>query len=232
MKTSIRPLAATAALAIAITFGVTSAAQADGYSTLKPMELEQTVLRAQMPKALGAWTQNYYFSESSRSFTVPTLCWDSKGDVRLPASKNMGGVGYQVSTTGGGAVTIFQYADEASAQAALSAMKNARCSDSPTVMTDGGVKVEASSGSDFTDDSLTGYAAGLSYKQDGTIMFTDVRTTQRGLAIVQTEVTRWIDASASITQQQNTASKLGSVNATWHANAVKAYESFGQGRSR
>jgi hypothetical protein len=33
-------------------------------------------------------------------------------------------------------------------------------------------------------------------------------------------------------QQQDTVSKLSAVNKSWHANAVKAYENFGQGNSR
>lgn len=231
VKTSMRLLAAMTALA-AVSLGFASAAQADDYSTLNATELEQTVLRAQMPKTLGSWTQNYYYSEADPRYNRPTQCWNASGDVQLPTAKNMGAVGYAVGSNGSGVVTVYQYADAAKAEAALTAMKSARCSDNPVVMTDEGKKVKAQSGSDFTDDSLTGYAAGLSYPQDDKIIFTDIRTTQRGLAVVQTEVMRWIDASASITQQQNTASRLGSVNGKWHAAAVKAYENFGQGSAR
>lgn len=231
MKTRTRILAIVAASAFAAV-GLTTAAQADGYAYLKPADLEQTVLRAQMPKTLGTWTQNYYYSEAGSQFTQPTLCWNSSGDVRLPRAKNMGAVGYAIGSTGSGSVTIYQYADEAAATAALDAIKKASCSDNPVVMTDEGKKVEAQSGSDFTDASMSGYAAGLSYKQDGKILFTDLRTTQRGLAVVQTEVMRWIDDSASTKTQQGVANKLGSTNKAWQAAAVKAYESFGQGRSR
>ncbi len=231
MKTSTRILA-TLTAAAALTVGIATTAHAEGYSTLNATELEQTVLRAQMPKNLGAWTQNYYYSEKNSSYTQPTVCWNASGDVNLPNSQNMGAVGYAVGSNGSGVVTVYQYADEAKAQAALAAMKAASCSDNPVVMTDEGKKVKAQSGSDFTDSSLTGYAAGLSYPQDDMIIFTDLRTTQRGLAIVQTEVMRWVDSSMTIKQQQNTASKLGAVNAKWNASAVKAYENFGQGNSR
>lgn len=225
-------LAATATLAAALTLGVTSAAQADDYVYMKPAELQQTVLRAQMPKSLGSWTQNYYYSESSRSFTVPTLCWNAKGAVTLPAAKVVGAVGYQIDPNTSGSVTVFQYADAAKAQAALAALQKAGCSDNPKIADEGGTLVPAQSGSDFTDDSRTGYAAGVSYTDGGAQVFEDVRTTQRGLAIVQTEVFRAVEGALSEKQAQQTASRISSVNSTWHAAAVKAYESFGQGRSR
>lgn len=231
MRTLTR-LAITVSAAAVAALGLAAPAQADGYSTLNAMQLEQTVLRAQMPTTLGAWSQNYYFSEKDSRFTRPTLCWNMKGNVTLPNSKNMGSVGYAVGSNGSGSVTVYQYADEAKAQAALAAMKAGKCADDAMVMTDGGDKVKAQSGSDFTDASMTGYVAGLSYKQDDKIIFTDIRTTQRGLAVVQTQVMRWVDASMSMTQQENTASKLSTANGKWHSNAVKAYESFGQGNSR
>ena len=221
------PIAAVLALGIGA-----PAAHADDYSRMNATELEQAVLRAQMPKTLGSWSQNYYFSENDARFTRPTLCWDRSGDVNLPNSKNMGSVGYAVGSNGSSSVTIYQYADQAKAQAALTAMKNNRCADNPIVMTDGGDKVKAESGSDFTDDSLTGYVAGLTYKQDDKILFDNIYTTQRGLAIVQTRVTRWVDTPMAMEQQQDTVSKLSAVNKSWHANAVKAYENFGQGNSR
>lgn len=232
MRTLTR-LAITVSAAAVAAFGLAAPAQADGYSTLNAMQLEQTVLRAQMPTTLGAWSQNYYFTMKRQDAnTQPTLCWNAQGDVRLPNAKVLGSVGYEVKGGSFGTVSVYQYANATAAKAALDAMKGASCSDSPVVTTDEGKKVEAQSGSDFTDASMTGYAAGLSYPQDGKIIFTDVRTTQRGLAIIQTEIMRAIDGTASMTTQQNTASKLSSVNGKWHSNAVKAYESFGQGNSR
>lgn len=232
MKRILSGLAATATLAAALTVGVTTTAHADDYVYMKPPMLQQAVLRAQMPKSLGSWTQNLYYSDSRTIFTVPTLCWDSKGEVTLPASKGVGGVGYQIDANTSGSVTIYQYADAAKAQAALTALQQAGCSDSPKIAYEGGTLVPAQSGSDFTDDSRTGYAAGISFTNDGLQVFKDIRTTQRGLAIVQTEVFRAVDDSVSVKQAQTIASRLGSVNGTWHAAAVKAYENFGQGRAR
>lgn len=232
MKRILSGLAASATLAATLAVGVAATAHADDYSYMKPTELQQAVLRAQMPRTLGAWTQNYYYAESSRSFTVPTLCWDSKGAVTLPAAKVVGAVGYQIDAKTSGSVSIYQYADASQAQAALAALQQARCSDSPRIANEGGQLVPAESGSDFTDDSRTGYAAGISYTDDGMAVFRDVRTTQRGLAIVQTEVYRAIDGTVSTKQGQQAANRLGSVNGRWHSAAVTAYENFGQGRAR
>ena len=219
-------------IAAVLAIGIAApAAQADDYTILNPTELEQTVLRAQMPTTLGSWSQNYYFSEKDSPYTRPTLCWDNKGTVKLPAARNMGAVGYAINSNASGSVTIYQYASEAKAQAALAAIRSARCYDSPTVMTDEGDKVPGQSGSDFTDDSTTGYAAGLSYEQDDTIIFDDLITTQRGMAIVQTEVFRALPSTLTTKQQQNAASKNSSVNKAWHTKVLRAYESFGQGRS-
>ena len=219
-------------IAAVLAIGVAApAAQADDYMTLNPTELEQTVLRAQMPKTLGSWSQNYYFSEKDSRYTRPTLCWDNKGTVKLPSAQNMGAVAYAINSNASGTVTIYQYATAAKAQAALAAMRSANCYDSPTIMTDEGDKVPGQSGSDFTDDSTTGYAAGVSYKQDDKIIFEDLITTQRGLAIVQTEVFRALPSTLTAKQQQNTASKNASVNKAWHTKVLRAYESFGQGSS-
>jgi len=185
-----------------------------------------------MPRALGPWTQYYYYTETGRNYTVPTMCWDSNGSVTLPKSKVVGAVGYQVNQSTGGSVRIYQYATTQTAQAALTAMQKARCSDSPRVQDEGGQLVPAESGSDFTDSSMTGYAAGVNYVDGGVQMFRDVRTTQLGLAIVQTEITRAVQGTPSVAEGQQVASQLGSVNRSWHTNVVRAYESFGKGRAR
>lgn len=231
MKRILSGLAATTTLAAALTIGVSTTAQADGYSFLKAQELEQTVLRAQMPKTLGTWTQNYYYTDTRTMFTVPTLCWDAKGTVELPAAKNVGAVGYAIGSSTSGSVSVYQYADAAKAQAALAALQGASCSNSPTVVAESGAKVEADSGSDFTNEARTSYGAGLSYIDDGMLILTDIRTTQVGLAIVQTEVFRAVDASRA-SEGQRLVNRLGSTNKSWHRQAVAAYESFGQGNAR
>ena len=232
MKKPLRVLASTTAVAAALTIGGMSTAHADDYMFLKAQELQQTVLRVQLPKTLGPWTQNYYYTETGSSFTVPTMCWDGKGAVTLPKAKVMGAVGYAVNTFTSGSVTIYQYADAQAAQAALDAMQQARCSDNPRVANEGGQLVPAQSGSDFTDQTMTGYAAGVSYSEGDVQAFQDIRTTQRGLAIVQTELYRAVESSRSMADQQQVANRLSSVNRSWHANVVRAYESFGQGRAR
>lgn len=233
MKTTgIRALATTIAVTATLAVGGANAAHADDYLFMDSTMLQQTVLRVQMPKTLGPWSQNMYYSETGRSFTVPTMCWDDKGAVTLPKAKVVGGVGYAINTYTNGAVTIYQYADAAAAQAALTAMQQAQCSDSPRIANEGGQLVPAQSGSDFTDSSMTGYAAGVNYTDDNLQVFEDVRTTQRGLAIVQTKLYRAVEGSRSPADRQQVANRLGSVNRSWHANVVRAYESFGQGRAR
>lgn len=232
MKKSLRVLASATAVAATLTLGGMSTAHADDYMLLDAPELQQTVLRVQMPKTLGPWSQNYYYTDTGRSFTVPTLCWNSKGAVTLPKAKVVGAVGYAINQFTSGSVTIFQYADANAAQAALTAMQQAQCSDSPRIADEGGQLVPAQSGSDFTDESMTGYAAGINYSEGDVQAFKDVRTTQRGLAIVQTQVYRAVEGSRSAADRQQVANRLGSVNRSWHANVVRAYESFGQGRAR
>lgn len=232
MKRILSGVAATATLAAALAVGVSTTAHADDYSYMKPTQLQQAVLRAQMPKTLGAWTQNYYYAETSTSFTVPTMCWDSKGAVTLPAAKVVGGVGYAINAGTNGSVSIYQYADAAKAQAALTALQSARCSDSPRVPGEGGGLIPAESGSDFTDDSRTSYIAGASYTEDGRQVFRSIQTTQRGLAIVQTSVYRSVEGSMTLGQRQQAVNRVNSVTQAWHTNAVRAYENFGQGRAR
>lgn len=231
MNTLTRALV-TVAAAAALTTGLSSAAQADDYSRLNAAQLEQTVLRAQMPKTMGSWTQNYYFTIKDRASTRPTMCWGRNGDVNLPAADILGGVGYAVDANTSGSVSVFQYGSAAKAKAALDAMKKAPCADYPVVMTDAGQKVKGNSGSDFTDASMSGYVAYLDYQQDGKTLMTEVRTTQRGLAVVQTTVFKAIPASTSDAQQQKLLGRMSSMNKTWHKSAVRAYESFGQGESR
>lgn len=232
MTNRLSVLATVIATTATLIVGGASAAQADDYMYLDSTTLQQTVLRAQMPKTLGPWSQNLYYTESGRSFTVPTMCWNDKGAVTLPKAKVVGAVGYALNTYSNGSVAVYQYADAAAAQAALAAMQQAQCSDSPRIANEGGQLVAAQSGSDFTDDSRTGYAAGVNYADDGLQVFEDVRTTQRGLAIIQTELYRAVEGSRSPADLQQVANRLGSVNRSWHANVVRAYESFGQGRAR
>lgn len=228
----LKKITASVVAAAALSLGLGATAQAADYSLMNGAELEQAVLRAQMPRTLGAWTQNYYFSGKEKSLTVPTVCWNAQGNVNLPAGMNMGAVGYAIDANTNGSVTIYQYANADKAKAALAALQAAKCADSPTVTDDGGKKVQGQSGSDFTDASQTGLGAGLSYTQDDYILFTQLNTTQRGLAVVQTQVFKAIPKSSSNDQQMHVANKLGSVGKAWHKNVLASYDAFGQGNSR
>ncbi len=232
MNKFLSALASSTAVAAALTLSGASTAHAADYQFMDSALLQQSVLRVQMPKTLGPWSQNLYYTESGRSFTVPTMCWDSKGGVTLPKAKVVGAVGYTVNQFTGGSVSIYQYADAAAAQAALAAMQQAQCSDSPNIADEGGQLVPAQSGSDFTDDSMSSYAAGVNYVDGDMQAFKDVRTTQLGLAIIQTQLYRYVGGSTTASARQQAANRLGSVNSAWHAKVVKAYESFGQGRAR
>lgn len=232
MNKFLSALASSTAVAAALTLSGASTAHAADYQFMDSALLQQSVLRVQMPKTLGPWSQNLYYTESGRSFTVPTMCWDSKGGVTLPKAKVVGAVGYTVNQFTGGSVSIYQYADAAAAQAALAAMQQAQCSDSPNIADEGGQLVPAQSGSDFTDDSMSSYAAGVNYVDGDMQAFKDVRTTQLGLAIIQTQLYRYVGGSTTASARQQAANRLGSVNSAWHAKVVKAYEGFGQGRAR
>lgn len=230
MKKRTLSLAVVAVTSLLFT-SLASPARADDYVNLNSAELEQTVLRAQMPKSLGSWTQNYYSTGKAARYTQPTVCWNAKGDVKLPPARNFGLVAYAVTPDLMGTVTIYQYATKAKADAALAALRKASCADSPTVTTDEGVSVSASSGSDFTDSTTTGLTALLSYSQGNKDLFTQLDTTQRGLAIVQTEIFSAVARSTSGASSK-VADRLDSVNKAWHANVVRSYEAFGQGNSR
>lgn len=220
--------AATATLAL----GFAAPANADDYMTLNAAELEQTVLRAQMPKTLGSWTQNYYFTTKDAASTRPTVCWNDKGDVMLPAAQVLGGVAYAVDPNTSGTVSIFQYASEAKAKAALAALKKVRCADYPKVVTDEGKTVDAMSGGDWTDDSLSGYVSILYYDQNGTTLVTDVNTTLRGRAVVQTIVFDTYPTGTADAKAMKISDRASTMNEKWHKNVVRAYENFGQGTSR
>lgn len=226
-----RTLAAASAATV-LTLGLAGSAQAADYVTMNAAELEQAVLRAQMPKTLGSWTQNYYVTDTDTSMTTPTVCWNDKGDVTLPSSKNMGAVGYALRSGASGVVTIYQYEDESKAKAALEAMRNADCTDMPTVVNEGGKKVKGNSGGDFTDASMTSVNYLLSYPEGKDSILEFVQTTQKGHAIIQTEVTTSSSNALSDKKKQAVITRFSNTNKAWHKNVVRAYENFGQGNSR
>lgn len=226
MTTHIRTLALIACATVAGTALAVGPAVAVPDYSLSDSGLQQTVLRAQMPSTLGTWRQNIYYSLKDYA---PSVCWSATGTlVSLPKAAMVGGVGYEVNTNISGGVTIYQYKTMAEAEAALAALKKVDCPDSAKVSEDGpDTAVAADQGSDYTDASMTGFVSSVTYKEQGTPVTTITRTTQRGLAVVQTDLT--------VAGQANTQQKRGRASATsarWHRQVLAAYEAFGSGNSR
>lgn len=191
--------------------------------------IQQTVLRAQMPTSLGAWSQNIYYSNPNGR---PALCYGSTGDqVRLPAAKTGGGVGYAISTQRNASISLYQYANQAAADAALAALKASDCPDTTKVKTDVGTVVKADQGTDFTNATENGIVSGVSYRYDGGAGLTDVVelrvTTQVGLAVVQTEV-----ILSGTSTSQKVVDRADRLAKRWHKQALAAYMAFGSGDSR
>jgi hypothetical protein len=191
--------------------------------------IEQTVLRAQLPASLGSWHQNIYFSNPA---AAPDLCYGATGTpLTLPKATTGGAVGYSITTQRNASISLYQYADQAAADAALAALKGTVCPDSTQVATDVNTVVKADQGSDFTDSTETGITSIVNYRYDGGAGMTSVveirSTTQRGLAVIQTEVI--LSGSATSTKTVNRAEEM---NKRWHRKALAAYQAFGSGNSR
>lgn len=230
MKRSLIALATTAA---ALTVGLLApAAQADDYMYMKPQMLQQTVLRVQMPTTLGPWEQYLYYGGSDSYMVKPTVCWGAKGPIYLPKAKGMGTVNYQVDQYTNGSISIYQYANQAAADAALKALQTADCDGQPKVGTEAETLVTGEQGYDQMDAAFTGLTSALTYVDGDVRGYISTKTTQRGLAIVQTQVRKYVKTPQTMTQRQNGLDRVGNVNNTWHPRVVKAYESFGQGQAR
>lgn len=212
-------LAAPVALVLVGVLGIAQPASADGSSRLDPAGLEQTVLRVQPPNALGAWTQNLYGTTHG---SAPEVCWSAKGSpVTLPEAAVEGLVGYQVSQFTGLGVSIYQYRDQSSADAALAALKRVDCPDSAKVRLDVGPGnvVPAQQGSDFMNAAMDSYGSGVTYTDtEGVKTMELTLTTQRGLAVIQTTVS--LAGSEATAKRLNRADRM---NRRWHAQVVAAY---------
>lgn len=219
-------LASSLVVGAVVAVGAPSPASAAPDYVLNASGIQQTVLRAQMPSNLGAWRQNIYFANDN---SAPTVCWSSTGEpVNLPTSGLGGLVGYEVNSSITGGVRLYQYKDQAAAAAALAALKAIDCPDNAKIGEDGpATAVPADQGSDFTNAAQNGFVSSITYKEQGTPVTTDTRTTQIGLAVVQTEVT--VSGKAA---SQKGIGKAGSLNKRWHRQVVAAYQAFGSGSSR
>lgn len=229
MKRSIIALAGAAVLTVGV---AAPAAQADDYQFMKPQLLEQAVLRVQMPTTLGSWEQYLYFTDTDAQLTRPTVCWGTKGPIMLPKAKNVGAVNYQVNQYTNGSISIYQYANQADADAALKVLQSADCTGKPKVPTEGETMVTGDQGYDQMDAAFTGLGSALTYVDGDMRGYVSTESTMRGLALVQTQVRRFVKTPQSIAQQQKGLDRVGNVNNRWHAKAVKSLESFGQGTAR
>jgi predicted small lipoprotein YifL len=228
-----RTLLAMSTAVVALTAGLLApAAQADDYMYMKPQMLEQAVLRVQMPTTLGSWEQYLYYGGSDSFMVKPTVCWGAKGPIYLPKAKVMGSVNYQVDPNTNGSVSIYQYATQAGADAALKALQAADCDGEPKVGTEDETLVTGEQGYDQMDAAFTGLTSALTYIDGDVRGYVSTKTTQRGLAVVQTQVRKYVKTPQSMKQQQDALGRVGTVNSKWHPRVVKAYESFGQGRAR
>jgi hypothetical protein len=210
-----------AALALSLT---APAAVAEDQGPMGPRMLEQTVLRVQMPTTLGKWQQYLYRVDKNEA---PTICWSMKGAVTLPKAPIVGSVNYQVDLSTNGSVSIYQYATKADAAAALAKLQKKGCSDDAKHPTEGETMVAAQQGSDFMDAAQTSVGSNITFVDDGKRPYISTMSTQRGLAVVQTQVRTIAPLPQSIKVQQDTTDKLSAINEKWHAKVVKAYQSFG-----
>jgi len=188
--------------------------------------LQQTVLRAQFPKTLGAWEQYLYGTAKN---AAPTVCWGASGAVALPKAAVAGSVNYQVNQYTNGSVTIYQYATQADADRALTALQGAACTDRPKVPTESETLATGDQSVDQTDAAFTGLASAMTYVEPGENLrgYVSTLSTQRGLAIVQTQVRQYRALPQATKQQQRALDRVDAVNAAWHARVLSAYQSFG-----
>lgn len=202
----------------------TSASAAD----LKPMNdqmLQQTVLRQQFPATLGAWTQYLYRTDTTE---VPAVCYSGTGEqLTLPKPLNMGEVGYQIDQNTDASVTIYQYADQASADAALKALRAISCPGNAKIKAESGSLVAAQQSGDFTNDATNGQGVGLTYLDGGKRAFVQTTTTVVGLAAVQTQVRTFVQKKLTAAQTGAYAEKIESVDKKWHKRVLGSYKSFG-----
>ena len=223
---------AVSAAALGATLLIGPAGAAPDY-VLDAAGIEQTVLRAQMPRTLGPRHQNTYFSWARNDTGYhAVLCYSATGSrYQLPHPRMGGGVSYSVGPNIVGSVTVHQYADQLAADAALAMLKGIDCPDSTAVRTDTGVVVMGTQTSDFTDSSHSGIESVMTYKSmggDGLATIMEIRTTtQAGLVVVQTEV-HLVSPAAT----HRNLDRAVALNRQWHAQAVAAYRAFGSGNSR
>ncbi len=193
---------------------------------MDPPLLQQMVLRVQFPTTLGPWSQNLYGTAAG---WAPTVCFGASGPIALTKAKVVGFVGYRGDPDYSGTVSIFQYADKAKAAKALAELRQADCDGAPLVTTESERYVTAVQEYGKTNSNNTGLSSLYTYVEpgEGVRGYISTLSTQRGLAIVQTEVSAYAQTPQTMEQQQVALNQVSSVNSTWHAGVLKAYKNFG-----
>lgn len=211
---------------------IAPAAQGADIEPMSPTLMQQMVLRVQFPKSLGSWEQYLY---GTTAHAAPTVCWGDTGAVTLPKSVVAGSVSYQVNPYTDGTVTVYQYATAAKAAQALASLRTSDCTSEPKVPTEAEILVTGDQGYDQTDAAFTGLGSAMTYVEPGESLrgYVSILSTQRGLAIVQTQVRRYRSLPQSPKQQQAGLDRVDRVNDRWHAQVLTAYQSFGvEGQAR
>jgi hypothetical protein len=212
-----------AALAMGVVVPVAQAAEP---SPMDAQMLQQMVLRAQFPRTLGGWEQYLYGTTRNEA---PTVCWGARGAVQLPKAPIEGYVNYQVNQSTNGSVSVYQYSSTAEAGRALAALRAAPCTGRPKVPTEAEVMVTGDQGYDRTDIEFTGLMSAMTYLEPGENVrgYVSTMSTQRGLAVVQTQVRQYVPLPQTVGQQQRGLDRVDSVNEAWHARVLAAYQAFG-----
>jgi len=231
MKLRRRVLGAGMAVALTASVGVISAAgNALAYdaSYMNKRELQQAVLRAHPGVQLGAWTQNFYFTDfiPMKPVVCPSM---TKKSISLPKADSAGSVGYFTSKGATGSITatlsltIWQYKSANTAAAAAKKLAGTSCPDNPKVEweTPGEFYV-ASGGSDGSKSTVAGnraYIGGYSFSADDANPGVNYAVRVVGNSVVRVDAVY----GESTTKRSNAGDKLVT---TWIDRASKAVLKF------
>ena len=231
MKLRRRVLSAGMAVALTASVGVISAAgNALAYdaSYMNKRELQQAVLRAHPGVQLGAWTQNFYFTDfiPMKPLVCPSM---TKKPISLPKADSAGAVGYFTGEGATGSITatlsltIWQYKSADTAAAAAKKLAATSCPDSPKVEWDTpGEYYVASGGSDGSKSTVAGnraYIGGYSFSADDANPGVNYAVRVVGNSVVRVDAVY----GESTTKRANAGDKLVT---TWIDRASKAVLKF------
>ena len=203
--------------ALAVGLAGVPTAQASTPEPMNPVQLQQAVLRAQPGTGLGAWTQNFYFSDRSNgqspSDKVPILCPSTtKQAVTLPKANSYGMVGYAIDANSSMSITIWQYDTDAQAKQARDQFLATACADTPLIQgEDGNWYQTTGGGGDLSAtqvDRVPAYEGGYEGTVDGgQAVAVSWAGRPVGKTFVRVEAVRYGDAAKSSAKSQR-ASRL------------------------